>query len=116
MRKVNKKWIRRSQASASYRATFIARSFMPESLNEKERTIDMIISTDTPVLEFDFTDYEVRPTIIAIGAVKNLDRQVPMLDAHARDGVSNIIGSFTNLRYEGASLIGIARIATTEVG
>lgn len=110
------KFSKRSAGVSLTGAIFRAVGFKPDTLNEKERTIDMVISTDTPVLEFDFHDFEVRPTIIAVGAVKNLDNQIPMLDSHNRHGVGNIIGSFTNLRYEGSNLIGTARFATTEEG
>lgn len=96
--------------------SFISRGFSPASFNKEERTVAITISTETPVLELDWDYGEYTPTILAASAIRNMDKQVPLLNTHSRGSISDVIGSVTNLRYVEGELIGDARFADTEDG
>lgn len=96
--------------------SFISRGFSPATFKAEERTVEITISTETPVLELDWEYGDYIPTILAANAIRNMDKQVPLLNTHSRKSIGDVIGSVTNLRYEEGSLIGTARFADTEEG
>jgi len=80
----------------------------PSSLDTENRTVDITISTATPIMEYDFRSDQVLPTIIVPEGIElPSNGQVPYIDSHDRSSTENQIGSVRSMRVEGDSLIGI---------
>ena len=68
------------------------------SINDKERSIELDIATETPVREFDWKRGEyVDRVLLASGAQFPKTKQVPLLDSHSRYSVQNQLGSIRGL-------------------
>lgn len=85
----------------------IHRGFKPSTFDETERSVEMVIATEEPVVEWDRRSGKFIPTIIRVSGIEFPD-QVPMLDTHSREGVSDVLGSIRSIRVEGDKLIGKA--------
>lgn len=84
----------------------------PSSLDTENRTVDIVISTATPIMEYDFRSDQVLPTIIVPEGIElPSNGQVPYIDSHDRSSTENQIGSVRNMRVEGDSLIGTTHFA-----
>ena len=84
----------------------------PSTLNTEERSVDIIISTDQPIVEYDLrTDSFIPTVIIPEGIEIPKNRQVPLLDCHDRSSTDNQIGSVRNMRVENNGLVGTAYFA-----
>lgn len=81
----------------------------PRSLDEAERSVEVVCASETPVREMNFDDYRVQPTSILMGGCElPANGQLPLLDNHSRYSASSVIGSVRNLRIEGDQLVGRA--------
>jgi hypothetical protein len=64
------------------------------TFNEEARSVEAVISTETPVMMPDWTRYEMIPEVlIASGIEYPKSRQVPFLDSHNRYSVKDQLGS-----------------------
>jgi hypothetical protein len=86
----------------------------PASLNEEQRSVEVIGATEAPVDVFDFERYEVVPEILLMsGCEMPGNRQVPLLNTHMRfDGVGSVLGSFRSMQIEGDQLVGRVHFST----
>lgn len=85
-----------------------------KTVNEAERSIEALISTETPVMEMDWVRYEVVPRVLlASGAQLPKSRQVPLLDSHNRYSVSSQLGSIRNLTKEEGAVSGVLTFSET---
>lgn len=85
----------------------------PSSLNVEQRSVGVILATETPVPEWDW-EYGIVPTVLLMsGAVLPPDNQIPMLDTHNRQSVSYQIGSLRDLRTTENDLPATAFFSTT---
>lgn len=81
----------------------------PESLDEATRSVECVLASEAPVVEFDYSRYEYVPTILRMaGCQIPASRKVPLLDTHQRWDTSTVIGSARELRVEGDKLVGRA--------
>lgn len=78
-----------------------------KTVNAEARSVSAMISTETPVPEWDWQRGEVVPRIlIAEGAILPKSRQIPLLDAHRRGSVESQLGSIRNLSRESNGISG----------
>ncbi len=102
---------KKNNTELSYRAA----SFGPKTLNEEERSLELVISTETPVDMYDWERGEVVPEVLlANGAV--MPRTVPLLDSHSRWGVGDVLGSVRNKKIEDGLVAGKAFFSSVKEG
>lgn len=90
----------------------------PASLDEKSRSVEVVASTDEPVLVFDWEKFEpVRESLSMSGLLMPEGGRVVLLDSHCRDTISDVIGSFRDIRVEnGTNLVGRIFFSATPEG
>jgi len=77
----------------------------PGTINEEERSVEAVLSTENPASVYDFArDEVIEEVLVARGA--KFPTQLPLLDAHQRQSTANVLGSIRNIREEGAEVIG----------
>lgn len=75
------------------------------TVNEEERSVEAVISTDSPVEVWDWRRGEtIDEVLLATGA--QLPQQMPMLANHDRWSLDSVLGSIRGLRVEGGSILG----------
>ena len=68
------------------------------SLDDKERSVELDIATETPVREFDWKRGEyIDRVLLSSGAQFPKTRQIPLLDSHSRYSVQSQLGSIRGL-------------------
>jgi len=88
-----------------------------DTLNEKERTVEAVIATETPVVVYDYNRWEpVCEVLLMSGVVLPENRQVPLLDSHNRSSVAAIVGSSRNVRVVKESLVATNHYANNQSG
>lgn len=86
----------------------------PRSVNEPERTVRALITTETPVLEWDWKRYELVPRILLTsGAQIPGSGQIPFLDSHNRFTTENQLGSARSLEKGKDGVEGDLHFSTT---
>ncbi len=114
-----KKLNRISQRSAqsnnlSFRS-FSVRQDGPESIDTKNRSVDIVVATEDPVEVFDFERFEIiSEVLVASGAQFPQSRQVPLLDTHDRYQTSSVLGSIRELVRERDKVVGRAHFSSVE--
>lgn len=93
----------------------------PATLNEAERSVEVVASTEDPVVVFDWETYRpVREVLLMSGCQVPDIGQVPLLDTHSRCRVADVLGSFRNIHVEqgpkGPQLAGKNVFSATEDG
>lgn len=84
----------------------------PSTLNDNDRSLDFVITTETPVPMYDWESGDVVPEVLlAKGCV--MPRQVPLLDTHSRWSTSDVLGSVRNRRVEDGAVVGTAFFSAT---
>lgn len=85
------------------------------TFDEKNRTIEAVMATETPVLTPDFhMNCMVDEILLMSGA--RFPAQVPLLDTHDDSTIEKQLGSTRNIRVDGGNLIGLRTFAETEAG
>jgi hypothetical protein len=85
----------------------------PSTLNETERTVGVILTTETPVRTFDWRYGEVDEVLLMSGLELPATGQVPLLDAHSRWSVNDQLGSLRNFEVHGDALYAVAQFSST---
>lgn len=92
----------RNEEELAYR-TLTVRS---DSLNIEARTIDTVVSTETPVLMPDFERREMIPEVLLTSGVEYpSNRQVPFLDSHNRKKNADQFGSARSIKNESNQVV-----------
>lgn len=79
----------------------------PDTIDEKERAVEAIIATESPVMVVDLARWEpIQEVLLMSGVRLPPSRQVPLLDTHDRSTVKNVLGSCRDMRVEGDQLVG----------
>lgn len=106
---------RRKSAEANFQSPFFrAQSFVARTVNEAERTVEAVITTETPVMEWDWDRYEMVPrTLLASGAVFPPNNQIPFLDSHNRYQMENQLGSARELVKGKGEVTGLLQFSST---
>lgn len=93
---------RHPQPDALSFRTFAVRA---ESVDEKERSVEAVITTEAAVPMWDWERHEVVPEILLMKGAE-YPRQVPFLNAHARYDIDHQLGSARQIRVDGEQLLG----------
>lgn len=106
---------RRKGAEANFQSPFFrAQSFVARTVNEAERTVEAVITTETPVMEWDWDRYEMIPrTLLASGVVFPPSSQIPFLDSHNRYQMENQLGSARELTKGMGEITGLLHFSST---
>jgi len=75
----------------------------PKTFNAEERSVDITVSTETPVFM-----YGEKEILLASGAMFPRSRSIPLLNTHNRFDIDSILGSVRDLRTENGSVVGTA--------
>lgn len=87
----------------------------PSTLNNESRSVNIIISSDNPVVEYDRETDSYWPTVLLPESIRQpKNKQVPLLDCHSRNSTSDQIGSVRNMKVEGPQFVGDAYFADDE--
>lgn len=101
--------------SLHYRAVPLAKAAdgTPATLDEKTRSVEIVASTEAPVMTFDYDRWELVPEVLLMsGCQVPGTRQVPLLDTHMRYNTASVIGSVRGLEVKGSELVGRAHYST----
>lgn len=93
----------------------------PATLNEAERSVEVVASTEDPAIVMDWEAWRpVREVLLMSGCQIPPAGRVPLLDSHNRDRVADVLGSFRDIRVEqgtdGPQLAGKNVFSSTEDG
>lgn len=95
-------------------------AFVPETLNEEQRTVEVIFGTDTPVRMYtwDGPVWEILSFDTRHVKMDRLKRGAPMLDNHSRYGSvdDTVIGVVESARVDGSQGYATVRFANDEKG
>jgi hypothetical protein len=86
--------------------------FAPSSVNEEDRTVRAILSTESRVPMLDYRNWEIIEEVLRTdGVVVPANGQMPMLDTHNRWTVEAQFGSIRDLGPDGADFAGTLHFA-----
>lgn len=116
-KRIAKKNMKRAETKGanklSYRSFILRAAAAPDTVDEANRSVEIVIATEAPVEVFDFERYEVvREVLIIDGVEMPKSKQIPLLDAHMRFEAANVLGSIRGLKRSGAELIGRAHFSS----
>jgi hypothetical protein len=87
----------------------------PATLDEENRTVEAIMTTEQPVRVFDWEHGITDEVLLVKGAV--YPDQVPLLDNHNRwDGVEKVLGSVSDIRLEDDRMVGTVTFSRVQAG
>lgn len=69
----------------------------PDTINDEERSVDAVLSTESRVGVYDFEREESIDEVLLVSGAK-FPEQIPLLDNHNRSTVSAVLGSIRNIR------------------
>lgn len=88
-----------------------AHDVTPGTVNEKKRTVEMVISTGSAVSRGHYIE------TLDLDGVNTSRPNIPLLDAHRQDStLERVLGRVTAIRQDGGQLIAKVRFATTPAG
>jgi HK97 family phage major capsid protein len=86
---------------------------VPSTININERSVEIVLTTDDPVMVMDWNRWEpMREVLLTEGA--ELPASVPLLNAHQREEIENILGTCKDFRAEGNKIYARNYFATTD--
>lgn len=101
------------QPAMNYRsAPLTRRAEGPSSLDEKTRSVEVVLTTEEPARIYDWERGVINEVLLMSGAQMPANNQLVLLDTHSRYETANIIGSARELRMEGPQMIGRAFYST----
>ncbi len=82
-------------------------SIRAKTIDEDNRSVEAVLSTETPVLMFDWERFEFVPEVLlSSGMQVHRSKQVPLLDSHSRISMINQFGSVRDIHAEGTETRG----------
>lgn len=84
----------------------------PSTLDEKTRSVEVVLSTENPALVYDYDRGRINEILLMSGAQIPESRQLVMLDTHSRFETASIIGSVREVRVEANQMIGRAQYSS----
>ncbi len=101
-------------------AFYRANQTRAKTVNAANRTVQVLITTETPVLEYDYNrDEYVHRVLLTSGAILPANNQIPLLDCHNRESIHDVLGSARSLTKEADGVAGtlhFSSIATQQWG
>jgi len=93
----------------NYRSAAVSlRAEGPSSLDEKNRSVEVVMSTEAPAVVRDWDLGVINEVLLMSGAQLPASKQLVLLDAHSRYETANVIGSAREIRIAGPEMIGRA--------
>lgn len=86
----------------------------PKSINDAERSAEIVISTGAGVLREDMDGRFLE--ILDLGGVDASRSNIPLLDSHRQDSLERVLGRVVEVRREGGMLVAKVRFAKTPSG
>lgn len=80
-------------------------SLRADTVNEEQRSVEAILSTDQPVAVLDWERYQIIDEVLRAEG-SEFGAKVPMLEAHMRFGIDSVLGSIRDIRVEGNKVVG----------
>ena len=81
----------------------------PETLNEDDRSVSVVMASENPVEVFDFRTMQIIDEVLLMSGLQNEEGdQLPLLDSHDRHSVRNMLGSVRGIHIENDKVIGRA--------
>jgi|Deesub1362A_J573_1020465.scaffolds.fasta_scaffold00715_6 HK97 family phage prohead protease len=77
----------------------------PQSLDEKGRSVEVVIATEAPVEVWDWSRWEAVREVLLMSGLEQPVAQVPLLDTHNRESTSNVLGSVRDITVQGDRLV-----------
>ena len=100
---------RAGNEQTNYRGAIISlRAEGPGSLDEKNRSVEVVMSTESPAMVRDWDRGIISEVLLMSGAEVPETKQLVLLDAHSRYETANVIGSVREIRISGDQMIGRA--------
>lgn len=93
----------KAKPPANYIATRAA-PYEPKTLDAEKRTVDLVVTTEAPVMMYDWQSGEQVDEVLALSGMRQIAGNIPLLDAHQRGSVRNILGSLDTPRVQGDAL------------
>ena len=93
-------------------APFSVRADGPTTLDEKSRSVEVVLSTENPATVYDYDRGRISEVLLMDGAQLPESRQLVLLDAHSRYETQDVIGSVREIRVEGGKMVGRAFFST----
>ena len=82
-------------------------SLRSQTINDNDRTIEAVLSTESPVDMWDYQRGQVIPEILlASGVELPKSRQVPLLNSHQRSSIDDQLGSIRNIATDNGEIVG----------
>lgn len=92
------------------------RAWQSRTLDTEKRTMTVVAATETPARVMDWARGEFVDEILLASGFKAAGKQIPFLDSHNRDSISDIIGSASTFRADGESVLADVAFSSTEGG
>lgn len=87
--------------------TRAAMQFLPSTLREEDRSVEFILSTETPAKVWSWERFDViDEVLVAKGVILPQNRQIPLQDSHDRSSTKSTLGSVREIRVENDRVIG----------
>lgn len=99
----------KKQTSAmNYRSSGVLskRADSPSTLDEKTRSVEVVMTTENPVMVYDCERGIISEVLLMSGCRMPANNQLVMLDAHSRYETANVIGSGRELKIEKNQMVG----------
>lgn len=88
----------------------------PKTFNVEDRTVEVAVASELPVIRFDWDDWEYYNETLAMDGVdlSGAKQGIPLLNSHFRyDAMRDILGTTSDLRVEGDKLVGVRHFSAT---
>lgn len=97
------------QVQTNYRSAAVSiRADGPNTIDEKTRSVEVVMATDAPAVVRDWDRGIVNEVLLMSGAQLPGNKQLVLLDAHSRYETANVIGSAREIKINGSQMIGRA--------
>src|SRR5579871_330050 len=88
---------------------------VPKTFNEKDRTVDAILSKGSPVQRM-FGKEVLRISASAVDLSRMESSGINILDSHSQAGIANALGRLTRVWFEGPTMLGRIKFNQTAEG
>lgn len=77
----------------------------PSTLDEANRTVEVVAATELPVTVFDFARWEPVQEVLLMSGISQIPESAPLIDSHSRETLRNMAGSAREFRVDGSQLL-----------
>lgn len=105
---------RKTSDNLNYRSfSMRLESGKPSTLNEEERSVEVVGATEDAVEVFDYDRWEIVPEVLLMSGLEMpKSRQVPLFDTHRRYDTASLLGSYRDMEVSNDQLLGRVHFST----